>query len=139
MPSRHPAVPLQPSVDLEISGKSAAGLLLKDLCQQAGLAQKQLAIDLEWSEGQVSKMLARADLALVYHAAFPREVRVAFLTSLASGEQADPEEMAAEQLAVAAVRFLRIRGSPVKAQLTPNTRRAPSAATGRGSEGKRNA
>lgn len=98
----------------------------------SGLDDKVLAIECGMSKGYYSKVAAGEQgdlLGLVYR--LPKErasLRADFFARLAAAERVDLESAAAEQLIVAAVRFLSARGlpaktfGPIKADLHPSSK-----------------
>lgn len=113
----------QPSPEPETPGKSVAVECLAAAIDGSQVPRKVLASKCGMSEGNFSK-IARAEqgdlFGLVY--LLPSPIRKDFVRRLAEVEGADPIELAAEQLTAAALRFLRLRGIPLKAALRTQTK-----------------
>ena len=109
------SVPFQPGLDLESSGKSAAVACLEAAIAARGVPRKVLADQAGMSEANFSKVAngRQGDLFdLVY--ALPADLRADFFCRLAESERLEPEARAAEQLILAAARFLRVVGAQTR-------------------------
>lgn len=97
--------------------RAAAVRLWTDILDTCKVKRSVLAAELDMSEGYFSKVSAGVQgdlLGLVYQVGrkYPK-LRRAFINGLAEIENADPLAHAAELLAVAAMRFLRLQGEHV--------------------------
>jgi hypothetical protein len=93
--------------------KDAAVEIWRDVVEHAGVDDGILAKECQVSAGYFSKVASGAQgclLALVYRVGRKRpELRREFLARLAEREGLDLADIAAEQLAITAIRFLRAR------------------------------
>lgn len=101
---------------VESAGKSVAIGFLNDVIAESKVPRKVLADECGWSEGQFSKVASGQQgdpLDLVYRLPVTRAgIRRQFFDRLAASEQvADPLDEATEQLAIAAIRWFRVRVS----------------------------
>jgi transcriptional regulator with XRE-family HTH domain len=112
---RECATSCQTPAVVETAGKTIAIDCLAAAIDGSLVPRKVLADECGMSEGYFSKV-ARGEqgdfLGLVYR--LRADIRRDFAQRLAAAESADPEELAAEQLAAAAIQFLKLRGVAIR-------------------------
>jgi len=119
----------QSESELARAGKNAALECLAAAIDGQPEPRKVLASECGMSESNFSKIARGGQgdlLGLLY--LLPSPIRKDFVRRLAETEETDPVELAAEQLTVAALRFLRLRGIAVQTQPVKAELRAQAAA-----------
>lgn len=114
------------SSGFQVADKDVAVRIWRDVVEHSGVDDKVLALECGISRSYFSKISSGEQgclLALVYSVGQQRpELRREFLARLAEHDGLDLEAVAAEQLAVSALRYLRLRG--VKAYPKPRPAKA---------------